>query len=141
MGTQNDQTFNFVQGDSIQQEGFFHTGVDKSNRSTTYNVGQAGSDGPHSHNIIYDQQVWHQNTSSLQEFLQSLKTKLSQSSLTHESLKQANHQISTIEIQLKSTNPNKNDIKTAGKILYGILLGIGGNLATKLLGLLTGLNL
>jgi 23S rRNA A1618 N6-methylase RlmF len=141
MSTQSDRTYNFVKGDSIQQEGYFVTGVDKSNKSTTYNVEQAASVGPHSQNIVNDQQVWNQNKNSLQNFLQSLKTELPKLSLTHEALNQANYQISTIEDQLKSTNPNKNILKASGDVLHGILLGIGGNLATKLLGLLAGLNL
>ncbi|NJM74483.1 MAG: hypothetical protein HC852_00495 [Acaryochloridaceae cyanobacterium RU_4_10] len=136
MSRQEDKNVNFVQGDYIEQKGYFVTGVDKSTK-----VNQAGAVGSHSKNIVHDQQIWNQGSIDLNNFLQDLKRELPNLSLTHEARNHANSKISDIEIQLKSTSPNNHAIKAAGDVLYGILIGVGGNLATKLLGFLTGLSL
>ena len=73
----------------------------------------------------------------LQRFLQQLGSELSQFNLPEQAREQAASQVATIETELAAPRPNIGIIKTAGNILYGILLGVGGNLATDLLKYLT----
>lgn len=142
MNNENEQrSYNFAKGDFIQQTGSFVTGVDKSTRSNKYDVNQAGSVGPNSQNVVFDRQNWYQSTSELREFLFHLRQELSYLSLTREALDLATAKILDIEAQISSDKPNTGVIQASGNVLYGLLLGVGGNLATKLLGLLTGLNL
>jgi hypothetical protein len=132
--------YNF-EGDFIQQTGSFIIGVDKSSKSNHYDVKQAGAVGSNSQNVVFDRQSWYQDTSELRRFLFYLQKELSHLSLAREALDLAIAKISDIEAQINSENPNTDVIKASGNVLYGTLLGVAGNLATKLLELLSGLNL
>ncbi len=77
------------------------------------------------------------NINDLKEFLQQLKNELPQLNLLAGAKEQASEQVNSIESQLATTLPDINIIRKAGNVLYGILLGVGGNYATDLIKHLT----
>lgn len=75
----------------------------------------------------------------MQEFLKRLKNELPQlNKLSEQDRSQVVAEVATIEAQLAAPSPNGDIIKAAGLVLHGILLSVGGNLATDLLKYLTG---
>ena len=98
-------------------------------------------------NFAFDNSIINDNSSreiswnDLSSFIRNLKEELPKIALNEQELYQANAQILTIEAQLSAPQPDSNIIRSAGKTLHTILLGIAGNFATDLVRLLATIGL
>jgi hypothetical protein len=108
--------------DSIDTKGIFANAIFGSN--TTIIVGNQNTQ-----TVSFNAK----NIADLQEFLRRLRNQLPELNILEEARKAAGEQIASVETQLAMSYPDVGIVKAAGDVLYGILLGVGGNLATELL--------